>query len=104
MSHLSSYKFSLAMENQISDGYITEKLLHAKISGTIPIFYGDAYVKEDFNQNCFIYINEYDDSDLIHVIEELDKDKLIYKSKFNEPLFIKEPTIDDFLNHLSNII
>ena len=41
------------MENQISDGYITEKLLHAKISGNIPIFYGDATVNKDFNPNCF---------------------------------------------------
>ena len=104
LSHLSSYKFSLAMENQISDGYITEKLLHAKISGNIPIFYGDSSVKEDFNQNCFIYINENDDSDLIHIIEELDKNESMYKSKFNEPLFIEKPTINDFLNYLGNII
>ena len=104
MVHLSSYKFSLAMENQISGGYITEKLLHAKISGNIPIFYGDAAVNKDFNPNCFIYINEINDKELIGRIEELDKDKSLYSSKFEEPLFITSPNINNFLNYLSKII
>ena len=104
MVHLSSYKFSLAMENQISDGYITEKLLHAKISGNIPIFYGDAAVNEDFNPNCFIYINDINDTELMGRIEELDKDKSLYSSKFDEPLFTTKPNINNFLNYLSKII
>ena len=92
------------MENQISDGYITEKLLHAKICGNIPIFYGDATVNEDFNPNCFIHINEINDTELMGRIEELDKDKSLYSSKFDEPLFTITPNINNFLNFFSKII
>ena len=37
-------------------------------------------------------------------IEELDKDKSLYSSKFEEPLFITTPNINNFLNYLSKII
>ena len=92
------------MENQISDGYVTEKLLQAKISGNIPIFYGDAAVNKDFNPDCFIYINEMYDTELMGRIEELDKDNTLYSNKINEPLFTTKPSINNFLNYLSKII
>jgi hypothetical protein len=34
---LSSYKFSIAMENSDGDGYISEKIIESFIAGTIPI-------------------------------------------------------------------
>ena len=34
---LSSYKFSIAMENSDGDGYFSEKILDSFIAGTIPI-------------------------------------------------------------------
>ena len=37
-------------------------------------------------------------------IEELDKDKSLYSSKFDEPLFTTTPNINNFLNFLSKII
>ena len=46
LQKLSNYKFSLAMENEISNGYLCEKLIHAKIAGNIPLFYGDDYAKK----------------------------------------------------------
>ena len=37
---LSSYKFSIAMENRQGQGYVSEKILDSFISGTISIYYG----------------------------------------------------------------
>ena len=37
MEFLSSYKFSIEMENSNGDGYISEKIIDSFISGTIPI-------------------------------------------------------------------
>ena len=37
INFLSSYKFSIAMENSEGDGYISEKILDSFIAGTIPI-------------------------------------------------------------------
>ena len=46
------------MENEISSGYLCEKLLHAKIVGNIPLFYGDDSAKIDFNPKSFIHITD----------------------------------------------
>lgn len=104
IKHLSKYKFSLAMENEISTGYICEKLIHAKIAGNIPLFYGDAFAKSDFNENCFINITDYDESSLLDTIKDIDNDKKRYNNIFKEKLFNDVPSIDGFLNYLYEII
>ena len=50
---LSSYKFSIAMENSEGDGYVSEKIIDSFISGTIPIYYGD-YRKSNIAKNVFL--------------------------------------------------
>jgi hypothetical protein len=39
---LKDYRFCIAYENQASPGYTTEKLLHAKAAGCVPIYWGAA--------------------------------------------------------------
>jgi hypothetical protein len=53
---LSSYKFSIAMENSEGDGYASEKIVDALLSGTIPIYYGDYTIDEYINPRSFILI------------------------------------------------
>ena len=43
---LSSYKFSIAINNSEGQGYISEKILDSLISGTIPIYYGGYMIDE----------------------------------------------------------
>ena len=54
---LSSYKFSIAMENSEGDGYISEKIIESFISGTIPIYYGDYMIDEFINPKSYIFKN-----------------------------------------------
>lgn len=44
-----NYKFALAYENNSARGYTTEKYLHAKAAGTVPIYWGDPEFQRDFN-------------------------------------------------------
>ena len=44
---LKDYKFCIAYENASSPGYITEKFLHAKAAGCIPIYWGDPKAERD---------------------------------------------------------
>tara|TARA_X000001036_G_scaffold98400_1_gene91260 strand:+ start:659 stop:1510 length:852 start_codon:yes stop_codon:yes gene_type:complete len=104
LQKLSNYKFSLAMENEISKGYLCEKLIHAKIAGNIPLFYGDDYAKIDFNPNSFIHITDFDDESLLNKIKEIDSDKSLYNDIYNEPLFDSTPNIDGFLDFLNGVI
>ena len=52
----SEYKFSISMENTNGDGYISEKIVHSFISGTIPIYYGDYMIDEYINHKSFILV------------------------------------------------
>lgn len=81
-------KFSIAFENASSPGYTTEKILHAFISNTIPIYWGDPKVTKDFNPKAFINCHEFENFEaVINRIKEIDKDDILYLSILNEPPF-----------------
>jgi hypothetical protein len=49
LEFLKNYKFCIAYENESSRGYTTEKYLHAKAAGCIPIYWGDPVIERDFD-------------------------------------------------------
>lgn len=51
---MSQYKFTLAFENNSFPGYITEKLFHPMMSGSIPVYYGAENVTQHIPEDCFI--------------------------------------------------
>ncbi len=104
IQHLANYKFSLAMENEISPGYLCEKLIHAKIAGNIPLFYGDDFAKIDFNPDSFLHITDFTEDNLLEKIVEIDNDDKLFEEIKNQPLFDSSQSIDDFLDYLENII
>jgi hypothetical protein len=88
---LSSYKFSIAMENTEGDGYISEKIYDSFISGTIPIYYGDYTVDEYINPKSFILIkDEKNIKDKIEYIKEIDHNNEIYLNILKEKILINE--------------
>ena len=92
---LSSYKFSIAMENSEGDGYISEKILDSFISGTIPIYYGDYMIDEYINPKALILIrNEKDMYEKIEYIKKIDNDDNLYRSILKEDLFINNNILE----------
>ena len=86
---LSSYKFSIAMENSEGDGYVSEKIFDSFISGTIPIYYGDYTVDEYINPKSFILIkNEKNIIDKIEYIKDIDNNIEKYMSILKENILI----------------
>jgi hypothetical protein len=97
---ISQYKFSICFENSISPlgGYYTEKLLHAKTAGNIPLYWADKRVENDFNKNSFINLHDFQSmDDFIEYIVDIDKSEEKYKKIFNEPLFLENKIKDEFL-------
>jgi hypothetical protein len=87
-NNLKNYKFSVCYENRLYAGYYTEKLFHAKTAGNIPIYYCDDEVSNDFNEKCFINLNNYESLESIFEhIKEVDQDDNLYNSYLREPLF-----------------
>ena len=58
---LTSYKFSIAMENTNGDGYVSEKIIDSFLAGTIPIYYGNYNVDEYINPKSYILIKGEED-------------------------------------------
>ncbi|EED90150.1 THAPSDRAFT_269403, partial [Thalassiosira pseudonana CCMP1335] len=51
----SHYRYALVMENTEVEGYVSEKILDAFLSGTVPIYFGSRFVFNVFNPRAFIY-------------------------------------------------
>lgn len=101
LNFMKMFKFNIAFENEISDGYVTEKLLHSLVAASIPIYWGTNKVKEDFNENSFIFYDDYNDpEELINEIIRISYDKKHILKYLNEPIF-KENKIPDFCKPLN---
>ena len=96
---LSNYKFSIAMENSDGDGYISEKITHSFLAGTIPIYFGDYLLDEYFNPKSYILIKgEKDIEKKIEYIKQLDQDDNLYYEILKE-----KAIIDDNLYKIDDI-
>ena len=88
---LSSYKFSISMENSNGDGYISEKIVDSFIAGTIPIYYGDYLIDEYINPKVYILIKgDNDIQDKIEYIKKIDNDNRLYRSILKEKILVND--------------
>lgn len=85
------YKFSLAFENSVSNGYTTEKIVDAFASGGIPIYWGDPLVEKVFNKKAFINANNFkSNKELVKYIKKVDNDHELYMKYIKEPMLNNE--------------
>lgn len=90
----SHYKFSIAFENCCYPGYTTEKLLQSFSSGTIPIYFGNPKIGEEFNESSFINCHSYNRlEDIVEMVIRIDKDDNLRRKMLSTPIAQK---IDDF--------
>lgn len=104
---MSDYKFSISFENESVEGYTTEKIIRAYQADTIPIYWGNPRIEEDFNEESFINIHNFDSFDsAVDYVKKVDQDFNLYKSVMQEPLFLQVPDIwrrENFETFLFNI-
>jgi alpha(1,3/1,4) fucosyltransferase len=81
-------KFTIAFENSSSPGYTTEKLLHAYITGTVPIYWGNPEVTRDFNPASFINCHDFNNfEEVVERVKEVDQNDKLYDEILQEPAF-----------------
>lgn len=91
------YKFTIAFENYKFPEYNTEKLAHAYMANTIPIYYGDPLVTKHYNPKSFINCMEYESFDEVKErVIYLDTHDDEYMEMLNEPAFVNEDQLDEF--------
>lgn len=86
---LSRYRFSFAFENMSAPGYTTEKLVEARLAGTIPIYWGNPFVHRDFNPRSFISFYDHGCSlqGLRDRVLQVHRDAGLYRATLEEPFF-----------------
>lgn len=83
------YKFHIAFENSSSPGYTTEKLMQAFAADTVPIYYGNPTVGDDFRREGLVLVR--DRADVARAIDEivaLDRDDEAYLAKCRAPRLV----------------
>ena len=93
---MNNYKFSITFENSSYPGYTTEKLMHALITDTIPIYWGNPLASLDFNPKAFINCHDFSSFDeVIELVKEIDRNDTLYKEYLNQP-YLKDNMETDF--------
>ena len=86
------YKFVLAIENRMEDGYITEKIINPLISNCIPVYWGSDKIFDFINKDRFIYALDYDDTNLMNKIKEIDENENMFNEIIRQPIYCKDKT------------
>lgn len=83
------YKFNLSFENKNKLGYTTEKIVDAMWAKSIPLYWGNDRIDEEFNEKSFIHLNKFkSDEDFIEKVREIDSDDHKYFTMLKQPYFI----------------
>jgi len=86
MELFSNFRYALVMENADVPGYVTEKILHAFLSGTVPIYFGSRFVFELFNPKAFIYFDLDIPQQALSQIRYIEQNPSEYDKMINEPI------------------
>jgi hypothetical protein len=52
---LKDFRYSIAIENEVSDVWVTEKVIDCFATGTIPIYYGTEAIKDYFDEDGILF-------------------------------------------------
>jgi hypothetical protein len=92
---LCDYMFSVAIENDASDTYFTEKLTDCFVMGTVPVYYGSRKVIEKyFDPRGVVFLE--DDPDLITLTKEKYEELMPFIEK-NFKLAQRLPIAEDYI-------
>ena len=90
LEFLNNYRFNICFENGSYPGYVTEKILNAFQTKTMPIYWGSPTVGRDFNTNAFINCHNFKTlNDVVKYVEYLDSPfgKKEYLDIIEQPAF-----------------
>ena len=92
---LINYRFNIAIENEYSDNWITEKFYDSILTETIPIYFGCKNIKEIYPEDGYILIDDINDFNMIEKLlnhinenaEEIYNKKIVGVKKIKEKYF-----------------
>lgn len=110
LNFISDYKFNIAFENSVLDGYTTEKIVEPFAVNTLPIYWGNPSVEKDFNKDSFVNVSSFRNlDDAVDFVIGLDRNDSEYLKILKQPCLLPDAkSIDDLkdslLEFLSHIV
>ncbi len=88
---IKNYKFNIAFENSMCDGYTTEKIMEPMLVNSVPIYWGNKLIDRDFNPASFVNVSNYSSlEEAVEHIVRLDQNDDEYLSLLSAPWFNEE--------------
>ena len=86
--YMEDFRFSLAFENSAHPGYVTEKIADAFIARTLPVYWGDPRIADEFNKDSFVDVRSFASrKDAVdHILALNQDDDLVLKMLNTHPL------------------
>jgi hypothetical protein len=100
---MKDYAFNLCPENSLSAGFYNEKVPDAFLGSCLPITWADNNINHDFNEKSFVNLLNYA-KDNYEEICNLLKDENFLKKHIDQPLLLKEPSLNNETNFINKII
>jgi hypothetical protein len=86
-----NYRFALVCENSMDPGYVTEKILHARLAGCVPIYWGDTALDKEFNTAGVIQVSNYQSMDaFLERVRQIDTTQSEWLKMASQPLITEE--------------
>ena len=88
-----SHRFTLSAENAQQRGYITEKVLHAKMAGAVPLYWGDRDTDEDFAPNAIVNLSHLTNPvEIVGIVKKLEEHPAFCATIASTPILNQEKT------------
>ena len=102
---LSNFNFTMCYENSAYPGYYTEKMIHARVAGCVPIYWSDKQYVTDFNQAGILNLCDFENIEsLVEKVVEIDNSEILRRSIISQPIFTKDPDIEPYLKFITQAI
>lgn len=85
------YRCIVSMENSRGTDYVTEKITHGLLAGTVPIYWGAKNVDKYLNTERFIHLEEWDEENIgvaINHVMAVMTDNDYYQNIIQQPCFV----------------
>lgn len=95
LDFIKDYKFNIAFENSMYDGYTTEKIMEPMLVNSLPVYWGNRLINKDFNPASFINVSDFPSQEAaVEHIVMLDNNDDMYLSILSKPWFNDENYLD----------
>ena len=98
---IGAYKFTIAFENSQSPGYVTEKIIEPMLVHSLPIYWGDPTVGDDFNEASFVSARQFANlEEVVAEVARLDRDDARYLERLALPWLTRDQSTIDWAARL----